>query len=517
MKKSLTKVASIGLAVVLLGSLAACGDDSTAPRNRNSALEPVACLNAANSSLTAENKLRIPACAQAAKWAVVKSDGSDGDSSVVADGFIELPVITMKPTTVKTFDAEGNVVGIDVVKVNGSRGGMVYRIDKSGEVPTYFEVAPSGWSGSRDPKVKWAEIKGLIASYNNESSPTADWFFGNEWEMRTILFSPDLSNAADINVEQGCEYFYWTNGFVGIRPIIERPSTSQCGYTAIQTWTITYLPHYVRPVRSFTTGTESVASIVPTLVPASSAETPVDESSSSVADESSTSIADETPATPVDESSTSIADETPTTPVDESSTSVVDESSTTTSDESTTTTVEAATSTTTPKVLSDEEKVETQVLTPIEEVVTLPREDKKVTIQPEAVKEMVAQAPAGETPTIEVSFDGEKWNLLSTTQATQLVIPASATSIRTRFSGSKGEEAVVEKQILREGEDASEVSTTTSTSVAPTSADDMPDEGVTTDVSGESDSSSNLWIFIVAGIVIIAIAGAGVQRSRKKK
>ena len=501
MNKSFTKVASIGVAVVLMGSLAACGGESTTSRNRNSALEPLACLNRTDSSLTADNKLQVPACAQAAKWAIVKSDGSDGNSSDVTNGYIELPVIGMKPTTVNTFDAAGNVVGIDVVKVNGSRGGIVYRIDKSGKAPTYYEAAPSGWSGiPNDPRLSEDELGPKIQTFNSQSTPAADWFFGNEWEMRAILNNRDLSVAAGITGGNSGQ-FYWTAGRSGRFLLIERPITADLGYTA--TFAVSRRVNFLRPVRSFTTGTESVASIVPTFVPTSStsSSTPVDESSTSIVDESSSSI--------VNESSSSI--------VDESSTTAVDESSTTTVAEKTATTPEETTSTTTPDVLSDEEKVQTQVLTPMEEVVTLPKEEKSVTIQPEAVKEMFAQAPAGEAPTIEVSVDGEKWNLLSTTEATQLVIPASATSLKTRFTGSEGEKIVVEKQILREGEDASEVSTTTSTSVAPTSADDMPDEGATTGASEESDSSSNLWIFIVAGIVIVAIAGAGVQRSRKKK
>jgi hypothetical protein len=471
MKKSLSKVVSLSAAALLVGTLAACGGDSDSSRNRNSALDPVACLDGSTGSLISENTLKISTCETAVKFSIVGSDETDGDQQDIVDGSVTLPVIGRGPVTVKTFNAAGAVIAKDVVKPNGSRGGIIYRIDTSGANPVYYEAAPKGWSGTTsDPRTVDGAIQPKIDEFNNSSTPKADWYLGNEWEMRTILSNTDLSVAVGISGGDG-NTFYWTSK----RPcsicalLIERPSIAQFGYAATYAYG-SWTNNFVRPIRSFNAGTEVSVSVVPLLAPTQTSEVT-------------------TPAT---------TEETPTS----------------TTDETTTTTMAAVPTTV---ALEPEVQVVVDVINPNIEVVELPAEEVTISVTPVLVEEWVSGGVTAEIKSVEVSFDGAKYSSISMDTNSSLVIPASATEATLRVTTDSGEIVEIEKTLQRTGEAGVDTTTTTST-VAPIPADDVVDESEASNTGGtETESSSNTIWLILGAVVVLAGAGTAVQLRRKKK
>jgi hypothetical protein len=479
MKKSLSKAVSLSAAALLVGTLAACGGDSDSSRNRNSALDPVACLDGSTGSLTSENTLKISTCETAVKFSIVGSDETDGDQQDIADGSVTLPVIGRGPVTVKTFNAAGAVIAKDVVKPNGSRGGIIYRIDTSGANPVYYEAAPKGWSGTTsDPRTVDGGIQPKIDEFNSASTPTADWYLGNEWEMRTILSNTDLSVAVGISGGDG-NTFYWTSK----RPcsicalLIERPSIAQRGYIATYAYG-SWTNNFVRPIRSFTSGTEVSVSVVPLIAPTQTSEVT-------------------TPAT-TEQTPTSTTEQTPTS----------------TTDETTTTTMAIVPTTV---ALEPEVQLVVNVINPNIEVVELPAEEVTISVTPALVEEWVSGGVTAEIKAVEVSFDGAKYSPISMDTNSSLVIPASATEATLRVTTDSGELVEIEKTLQRTGEAGVDTTTTTST-VAPIPADDVVDETEASNTVGTETESSSSTIWVILGaVVVLGAAGAAFQLRRKKK
>ena len=454
MKKSLSKVISVSAAIILVSSLTACGGESDSSRNRNSALGPVACLDGSAGTLTAENELKVAACDTAVKYSIVAADGTDGAQENIVDGGISLPVVGRGPVTVKTFNAEGAVIATDLVKPNGSRGGIVYRIDTSGEKPVYYEAAPIGWSGTAsDPRTDDPGIQTTINAFNNASSPAADWYLGNEWEMRTILADESLSRAVGVN---GGDWntFYWTSARVCsiCALMIERPSIAEYGYTATFAyggWT----NNFIRPIRSFTAGTEAPVAVLPP----------------------------ETTTTTVEETTTTQAP-VPTTVAPEPEVQVV-----------------------------------IDIISPNIENIEVPPTDLTVSVTPALVDEWVSGGTTTEIETVEITFDGKNFTPISMDMNSNVTIPGTATEATLRVTTKSGEKVEINKTLQRTGETAVTTSTTTST-VAPIPADDVVDVTETTNTSvPASDSSSNtIWV-ILGAVVVLGAAGAAFQVRRKKK
>jgi len=441
-------------AIILVGSLAACGGDSDTNRNRNTALDSTVCLDGATGTLTAENNLKISSCDTAVKYSIVAADGTDGAQENIVDGGISLPVVGRGPVTVKTFNAEGAVIATDVVKPNGSRGGIVYRIDTSGEKPVYYEAAPIGWSGTAsDPRTDDPGIQAKIDAFNNASSPAADWYLGNEWEMRTILADTTLSRAVGVSGGDG-NTFYWTSARVCsiCALMIERPSIAQYGYTATFAyggWT----NNLIRPIRSFTAGTEAPVAVLPP----------------------------ETTTTTVEETTTTQAP-VPTTVAPEPEVQVV-----------------------------------IDIISPNIENVEVPATELTVSVTPALVEEWVSGGTTTEIETVEITFDGQNFTSISLDMNSDITIPAIATEATLRVTTKSGEKVEINKTLQRTGETAVTTSTTTST-VAPIPADEVIDVTETANTSGsESDSSSNtIWV-ILGAVIVVAAAGTAVQLRRKKK
>ena len=454
MKKSFLKVISVSATLVLVGTLASCGGDSDTNRNRNSALDSTVCLDGASGTLTAENNLKIASCDTAVKYSIVAADGTDGAQENIVDGGISVPVVGRGPVTVKTFNAEGAVIATEVVKPNGSRGGIVYRIDTSGEKPVYYEAAPIGWSGTvSDPRTDDPGIQTKIDEFNNASTPAADWYLGNEWEMRTILADENLARAVGIN---GGDWntFYWTSARVCsiCALMIERPSIAQFGYTATYAyggWT----NNFIRPIRSFTAGTEAPVAVLPP----------------------------ETTSTTVEE----------------------------------TTTTQAPVPTT--AAPAPEVQVVIDIINPNIEVVEVPVAETTVSVTPALVEEWVSGGTTTEIATVEISFDGQIFSPISMEANSNITIPTTATEATLRVTTKSGEKVEIKKTLQRTGKTAVTTSTTTST-VAPIPADDVVDVTETSTSTGsESESSSNtIWV-ILGAVVVLAGAGTAVQLRRKKK
>jgi hypothetical protein len=482
MNKSFLRVISVSATLVLVGSLASCSRDSDTNRNRNSALGPVACVDAASGKLNAEYNLEIQTCANATQWAEVGTDGTVSEKKDTT-GTITLPIIGKSAVKVRTFDANGNVIGNDTVKMNGSRGGFVYRIDNSGAQPVYFEAAPIGWSGSAtDPRTEEAGISSKINEYNDTFSPKGDWFLGDEWEMRTILFDAKLSTALGIS---GGNYstYYWTSK----RPcsicalLIEKPAIAQYGYVA--TYAYSNRNNYLRPIRSFTSGTEMAVAVIPDVVAPTTTTTEIPASSG-------VTIAPEITTAP-EVTSTTVA---------------------TTTTEAPPTTSLAPAPTTVP--LNPKEQVVADIVDPVVTVVKVPAEETIVSVTPAIIEEWVSGRTTEEIASVDVSFDGETFAPIAMDKTTDLTIPATATEAILRITTAEGEKVEINKTLQRTGENVEATTTTTST-VVPTPADEIPDEG-TLATSDDGSSSNALWIGLGALAALIA-AGATFQIRRKKK
>lgn len=459
MKKSFYKAISLSAPILLVASLTACGGESDSSRNRNSALEPVACLDGSAGTLTAENELKVAACATATKWATVASDGTEGEQKDIVDGSISLPVVGQGPVAVKTFSATGEVVATDVVKPNGSRGGIVYRVDTSGEQPVYYEAAPVGWAGTTsDPRTDDPGYQTKIDEYNNASTPAADWYLGNEWEMATILSDAALSNALGIS---GGDWttMYWTSarGCSICALMIERPAVAQFGYSATYAYGIWCCNNYLRPIRSFTSGSEAIVAVIP-------------------------------------------QDETTTT------TTVVTEETSTTSIPPLPTTVP----------LDPSDQMIVNIIDPNVILLKLPPEETTVSITPLIIKDWVSGGTTEEIASVEISFNGETYLPIAMEKPTEVTIPATATEATLRLTTAAGEKVEIDKTVQRTGETVDSTTTTTST-VAPIPADEIPDEGTSATTTSDDESSSNtIWV-ILGAVVVLGAAGAAFQLRRKKK
>lgn len=458
MTKSLSKALSVGAAILMVGALAACGGDSTSSRNRNSALDAVACLDGSAGTLTSENDLKLTACATATKWATVSSDGTDGEQKDIVDGAISLPVIGRGPVTVKTFNAAGEVVATDLVKPNGSRGGIVYRIDQSGDKPVYYEAAPIGWAGSViDPSIDRTEFAKYLEIINTATGGN-DWRLGSLDEMNYIAENAELSNTLGL---YGGDWttMYWTSTQLWgwYDNDIVRPANAQFGYAHV--WANIDLwrsGNHIRPIRSFTAGTEA-----PVVV------------------------------TPPEETSTTIA-------------------------EDTTTTV-APVPTTVP--LDSESQLAVDILTPVGQVVDVPATETTVSVTPAVIDEWLSGGTNTEFEKLEYSFDGINFSPISVDANTDVTIPVTAKSVKVRYTLKSGVTSEVTKTLKRSGD--AEVTTTTMTpdsTVAPTPADDVVDVTETSNASEPTSESSSNTIWIAAGaVLLLAAAGGAIQLRRKKK
>lgn len=475
MKTKLRQAVAVGTTLMFVGLLASCSNDSDSGRKRNSELGAVACVDAANSSASKDGTaLLLGTCAEATKWAIANSDGTIGNKSDITNNSIELPIIGTGPVTVHTFNASDETVGIDIVKPNGSRNGIVYRVDTSGAKPVYYEAAPVGWGGTTtDPRTGDSGIQNLISTFNKASSPAADWVLGNEWEMRTILANADLARAVGIS---GGDWntFYWTSkrNCSICALLIEKPAIAQFGYAA----TFAYggrTNNYLRPIRSFTSGSEGAVAVAPTFTPTA-------------------------PPTTVEETTTTV--------------------------EETTTTVEAVTTTTVP----DEIEMVADLVDPNVTTPTLPNQSVDISITPQIIDIWIDDATTEEVSSVQIVVDNNPPVEISKTETTQMEIPADAQVMTLNLTTTSGETVSVEKNIVRTAETTDTTTPDSTTTVAPTpdstlapaSADDLEEPGV--EVAGEgsqseSSSSSTIWLVIVGAALVVVVAGGVVQQRRKKK
>lgn len=468
MNQKFVQVVAVGAAFLSVGLLASCGNEGDSSRNRNSELGAVACIDAVNSSASQDGTaLILGACAEATKWAKVNSDGSVGEKSDISNNSIQIPIIGTGPVTIQTFNSSDETVGIDVVKPNGSRNGIVYRVDTTGSKPVYYEAAPIGWSGNpSDPIISESQIAETISVFNNSSNPSADWVLGNEWEMQTILIDADLIGSLGISSDR--TNWYWTGGrFRSFFPLlIERPETAG-GYTAETSWFRRM--NYLRPVRSFNSGTEGVVAVKATFSPAAPSTT--------------STIVEET----------------------------------------TTTTLEVIPSTT---LAPDQEQV-VQIIDPNVTEPTLPNGPTEITITSDQVDTWKQSVSAEEISSIQIVIDKGEPVDISLTDQTLLQIPASAMKFDVQIALASGETVSVEKNIVRVTETSTD-STSTTTSVAstpdstlaPASADNLDEPGVVVageESSSESSSNTGMLLIVFGAVVVVVIAGVVTQQRRKKK
>ncbi len=471
MKKSLTKVALSSAVVVVVGSLAACGGNSDNSRNRNSAPEVAPCLDAASATVI-DSVIRIPTCAAATKWAFAEADGTVGELSDISNGAISVSARGTAPGAIKTFDVDGNEVGFDDVKINGSRGGYIYFVDERPDRPVFFEAALPGWADEeRDPPVKQTSIDDIIESFNNSLTPAGDWSVGSEQDMQTLLAKRVVVDDLQLS-KLGS---YWTS----IQPGNQFRSTishrkvrlNEGAQEASSPETVAR----IRPIRTFDSGAEPILVITSLFSPANV----VNEGSSSTDAPTSSEVPSSTEALPTSE------DGEPTTD----------------------------------SKLSTEEQTAAQILSPVDDVVNVSDGQKTIMITPDVIESLLSDSTFGTLASLEVSFDGKTWTPVSLTAETQVVVPENATGMQTRLKNDNNETLVTEKSIVR-GEKAvsPSSSSSTSTTVASTSTDDLPDEDVAAAEPNDSDNSLSILLFGGLGaLVLVIFIWLALQRRRLKK
>ena len=437
-------------------ALAACGGSSSTSRNRNSSSDFVACVDPSASTTNSSGALVLGMCSSASKWAEVDSAGNTGELKDIADGKIELAVVGRGPVRIKSFNAEGVEVGNDIVKPNGSRGGIVYRVDTSGTQPVFWEAAPIGWNGSTtDPAVNRNQVDSVVEAYNSTLSPKGDWILGNEWEMRAILADAATSNKLGMSASSNLD-FYWTNGrFDQWTRFTERSAATPAGYTCLTERL--GRNYFLRPVRSFTSGGEGPVAVTATLK--------------------------------VDLPSTS---------------------TTTTEAPTTTSTTEAPVPTSTIPEGASEQLFSIDVPTvtiPSSGSIEITPEDVGMVNDPSATDEVVkVQIVVDDAPAVDVSM----------TEPTKIEVPADASTMVVTYTTKSGEKSAVRKTFATGSDDGSDTTIapkSADSTVAPASADDLDEANVIVSVSEES--GTNVLVFVIPALIVLLIAGALVARRRK--
>lgn len=164
-------------------------------------------------------------------------------------------------------------------------------------------------------------------------------------------------------------------------------------------------------------------------------------------------------------------------------------------------------------------------------VINLPEKEVASEInRDEFVDSVASQLPELTVAKVEVQVvssstdDEQKFVDISQNAVTNFAIPADATQVNVRITGTQGEVVEQSKLIVRVNDEGVEVapskisqSTDTTTTVKPSEGDSSETTVVSTpgDVSSDDSSGSNPFVWLLIAIVALLLAGFGVRQLRR--
>ena len=458
--KPLAPIARISAAVGIASiAIAACGGSTSTTRNAEG--DAVACVSQSDSAFTSDGQLELHFCAQAKQWVREDEGATYSEKMTITDGKAVTSLNAFGSMKVISYDAAGELVGVDKITLNGSRGGLAYKVNSSVKPVVVSEVAREGWSGEQqDPNVTHAEAETLITTFNNSSAPVADWGLPTRADL-SALFQNDLAvRAAGIDISDRTSA-YWLSGTIdgkafGVDGVIYAVLRSVAAPGGFAYWQRVEAPStmdFVRPTRNFTPGDGPAILVAAGYVPDVS-------TSSSIA--LGTRV--EEPATSAPE--VTIAD-------------------------------------------SPEQVTRISIISPKVPVIELAPGEQVVRVTPVDVKKYIAETSLTQVKTAEIQFDGGEWIALSLSSNTDIKIPATAKNAVMRITSPSGDTYQVPKTIVHEGESAS--ATTTEPTAEPAVA--APVAGK----KSEEESDFGYIAYAIPVLLLLAVGFAARRYTTRKK
>lgn len=458
--KRFATIARISTAVGITAvTMAACGGSSTTTRNAEG--DAVACVSGSDSTFTSDGQLELHFCAQATQW-VREDEGATFSTKMDITANKAVTSLTaFGSMKVISYDAAGELVAVDKITLNGSKGGLAYQVNTTVKPVVISEVARAGWSGvETDPNVNHSEAETLITTFNNASAPAADWGLPTRADLSALFENDTAVRAAGIDIS-GRGSAYWladaidgaAYGVSGDVFAVLRSVSAPGGFAY---WLRQHTPStmdYVRPTRNFTPGDGPAILVAATYVP-------------DVSTSSSIAI-----GTSIEEPSTSAPDVT-----------IAD---------------------------TPEQVTRINVISPRQSNINLEAGEQVVRVTPVDVKKYVADAAPSAVKSADIQFDGGEWTAISLSTNTDIVIPAAAKTAVVRITSTSGDTFQVPKTIVHEGESAS--ATTTEPTAEPAVA--APVAGK----KSEEESDFGYIAYAVPVLLLLAVGFAARRHTTRKK
>jgi hypothetical protein len=451
--KPLATIARISTAVGIVSiAIAACGGSSSVTRNAEG--DAVACVSQSDSAFTSDGQLELHFCAQATQWVREDEGPTYSEKMTISNGKAITSLNAFGSMKVISYDAAGALVGVDKITLNGSRGGLTYKVNTTANPVVISEVARAGWSGTpTDPNVSHSEAETLVTNFNNASAPAADWGLPTRADLGGLFENDFAVRAAGIDIS-GRTSAYWLSGKIdgkafGVDGVIYGVLRSVAAPGGFAYWQRVEAPStmdFVRPTRNFTPGDGPAILVAAGYVPDVS-------TSSSIA-----------LGTRVEEPTTSAPEVT-----------IAD---------------------------SPEQVTRISIISPKVPVIELAPDEQVVRVTPVDVKKYIAETSLTQVKTAEIQFDGGEWIALSLSSNTDIQIPATAKNAVMRITSPSGDTYQVPKSIVRIGEN---VTTTTETIQVPAVAAPV--------VGAKSDEESDFG-YIAFAIPVVLLLAIGIAARR---
>ena len=455
---------SRGLALVGIAALAlsACGGSDSLTRNAEG--DMVACVNQAQSAITAAGELELHFCEGATQWVREDEGATYSEKMPITDAKATTSLSAFGSMKVLSYDAQGNTVGIDKITLNGSRGGLTFKIDTSKKPIVFSEVARAGWSGEdKDPNVEHDVALEIITKFNNSFAPAGDWYLPSRSELTTLFEQESLVKSTAIDVS-GLGSAYWLSDKIdaarfGVDGIVNgalRSVSAPGGFAYWQRQAGPGTNEFARPIRTYTNGDGPVilvaAGFSPT-TPSSSSEPIVN-----------------TPQPTLTTPTTNLVP---------------------------------------PTSVEPEQITRINVISISKQDVVIPAGQQTIKILPIDVKENVTDVSPTPIEKTEIQFDNGAWIAISLSETTAITIPADAKTAVVRVTSTSGDSYLVTKAINREGNDVT--TTTEAPSRAPTVAAPVSGD------SGNSNSNTLYVVLVLSALLIVAAVLVFRRRSSSSK
>lgn len=456
-----SRISSTVLTTLVLIGMSACG--STDPATRNAEGDAIACVSQSDSTITTNGELELHFCTAATHWVREDEGAIYSDKMPLTNGTATTSLSAFGSMKVLAYDANDEIIAIDKITLNGSRNGLTYNVDTSGENVVFSEVARAGWSGDADdPNVTHGEAETLIQNFNNSSAPIADWALPSTSELTPLFTSEEMVRIAGIDIS-GRGSAYWLSdtidaasfGIDGTIYGVLRSTVAPGGFSYWQRVDSASTKDFARPTRNFTPGSGPVVLVDAGFSPNVSSSSSMPDITISSNSNSSISSTSEVPLPSVE----------------------------------------------------PEQVTRINVISANEPVINLPSGQQVVEVTAADVQKYVADVSPSEVQAADIKFDGGDWISISLNAPTAITVPADAKSAVLRVTSKSGDVYQVPKVIARDGADAK-----------TSSSEPRREPTVAASLSGtKADSNSSFMYIVIAICVAVLVLAAIAYRRRSAK